>query len=249
LGASGVTDILAAFRQYRRKYRVDYDEDGEPLDEGHMGSLGDSSASMSDPGSMFEERDPTTDFCADGEMGARDFAAKLLTTAKETFDSARQESVFKALRSYGRLHRRAFAIDYEESAYLAPAKRAARAGFQVVIFGHTHLPKQLPLDGELRATQYLNTGTWADLMAVPAALWDPDVDIARRAFTRFLRSLRVGQTTKWRRSAPTYARLEFEGDGLVPGTAGVFFADDDSPLSTDGLLRRVVAEVEEDHEE
>lgn len=43
-------------------------------------------------------------------------------------------------------------------AYLEAAEELARRGFDVVIFGHTHRPGELPLRGN--RARYLNTGSW-----------------------------------------------------------------------------------------
>lgn len=59
----------------------------------------------------------------------------------------------------------AFNPAHEDGEYLNAAKQLAREGrARCVVFGHTHLPKQIR-EGDLT---YLNTGTWADVMRVPA---------------------------------------------------------------------------------
>lgn len=48
--------------------------------------------------------------------------------------------------------------------YLNAAQALARNGYQCIVFGHTHLAKDIPLAGGAR---YLNSGSWADLMKFP----------------------------------------------------------------------------------
>ncbi len=57
--------------------------------------------------------------------------------------------------------------DTEAAEYLDAVRELAQTGaFRCIVFGHTHLPKQIDLD----QVRYLNTGTWADIMQLP-----PDV--------------------------------------------------------------------------
>ena len=66
----------------------------------------------------------------------------------------------------------AFALDREAPEYRDAAEAMMNTGqFDVVIFGHTHLPKQVEIAREGKHPGlYLNTGTWADLMKLPDAL-------------------------------------------------------------------------------
>jgi UDP-2,3-diacylglucosamine pyrophosphatase LpxH len=73
----------------------------------------------------------------------------------------------KALVALREADESAFRLDREEPGYLAPAKASIRAGFKVVVYGHTHLCKDVSLDGGGR---YLNSGTWVDLMRLPRAV-------------------------------------------------------------------------------
>lgn len=63
-------------------------------------------------------------------------------------------------------------LDMEDKEYLDGAKAIVEAGAgDVVVFGHTHLPKCLEFrtaTGE--SGRYLNTGTWADVIRVPREL-------------------------------------------------------------------------------
>jgi UDP-2,3-diacylglucosamine pyrophosphatase LpxH len=57
-----------------------------------------------------------------------------------------------------------FALDYEDESYLAALRSiAATERFQVVVLGHTHLPKSIQLTTDVR---YFNSGTWVDVMKI-----------------------------------------------------------------------------------
>jgi hypothetical protein len=85
-----------------------------------------------------------------------------------------------------------------------------------VVFGHTHLAKQVPLAG---GAVYLNTGTWADLMRLPAGLFAPDRGAARATLDRFVVDLQAGRHDAWLAFDPRYARLEVDAHGRCTAAA------------------------------
>jgi hypothetical protein len=76
---------------------------------------------------------------------------------------------------------RSFDITHEAPPYLDAARTTAlSSGFEVIIYGHTHLPKRVPLyrsdapaPEECPAAVYFNTGTWCDVMRLPEGLAAP----------------------------------------------------------------------------
>jgi UDP-2,3-diacylglucosamine pyrophosphatase LpxH len=76
---------------------------------------------------------------------------------------------------------RSFDITHEAPAYLDAARTTALRGrFEVIIYGHTHLPKRVPLyrsdapaPEECPTAVYFNTGTWCDVMRLPEDLAAP----------------------------------------------------------------------------
>ncbi len=156
----------------------------------------------------------------------------------EQVRSLRREALYRAFRGVlRRLHRTTFEVEDEKDDYRVPARRAADAGFQVVVYGHTHLAKRVPLiDGE-DFPVYLNTGTWADLMRLPDTVWSPQEAVARAALKDFVDDLEHNRLERWRRSVPTYARIDLDG-GIVTG-ADLYFGDDDERVTADALKRRL----------
>ena len=83
-------------------------------------------------------------------------------------------------------------IDEEDPVYLDAACETAHAGgFQVVVYGHTHLPKKKDLElPSGRKVRYLNTGTWCDVMKLPSPVVVEDFAKARGPLTGFLQALK-----------------------------------------------------------
>lgn len=100
-----------------------------------------------------------------------------------------------------------FNVNREEEKYLRPARAAIKRGFRVVLFGHTHLVKRAIWPGR---GVYLNTGTWADLIQLPAL--DAEDAAAVKQFEQFAEDLACNRLTAWRRQRPTFAQID-RGEG------------------------------------
>jgi UDP-2,3-diacylglucosamine pyrophosphatase LpxH len=110
----------------------------------------------------------------------------------------------------------------ESNSYQSAAQRLLHGGFQVVVFGHTHLAKEITLP---KGT-YINTGTWADLLPFPTTILGTD-DVAGTGSVEELRAARLSRLGKfvedmatarlnsYLRFMPTYARIEMNGAGAV----------------------------------
>lgn len=146
--------------------------------------------------------------------------------AKETADSAsryfklhrgdaeqRLRALHAALRR-AHLNDESFALDKEVDPYLSAARGTARAGkFRVVVYGHTHLPKQVRLDdAEDGPRWYFNTGTWCDVMRLPAGVAEP-FEVAEPELQRFVGRLAGNDFGPYTRRYPTFLEIELTGDG------------------------------------
>lgn len=70
-------------------------------------------------------------------------------------------------------HDDSFTLESEEARYVDAATRIATEGrFDVVVFGHTHLPKRKQLEVAGRDCWYFNTGTWCDVLRLPEDVHD-----------------------------------------------------------------------------
>lgn len=77
-----------------------------------------------------------------------------------------------------------FAFDRELPAYLEAARALLASGrFTHVVFGHTHLPKEISIVREPHPPGvYLNCGTWADVIALPDGVEGGDDDAVLKRF-------------------------------------------------------------------
>jgi UDP-2,3-diacylglucosamine pyrophosphatase LpxH len=93
--------------------------------------------------------------------------------------------------------------------YGAAARRLIESSggeIELVVMGHTHLARHV---GPPQLASYINTGTWADVVRVPAGVLEPGAD---KGLQDFLRELRPGGM----RSTPaTYADVRIEPEGHV----------------------------------
>jgi UDP-2,3-diacylglucosamine pyrophosphatase LpxH len=144
--------------------------------------------------------------------------------------------LLRAFRKRRGKERAAFAVDVESETYLRPARALAARGFDVVVFGHTHHAKCVDL-GDGRT--YLNTGTWADLMRLPEAIYDEREGPA--ALQAFMDAVSKNRVELFRRQIPTYARIVVDDSGEVV-ERGLYFADEpgaSAEVSTHGMLKRL----------
>lgn len=103
-----------------------------------------------------------------------------------------------------------------EACYFEAARALAAGPYSTIVFGHTHLAKQVTLPGSGAA--YINTGTWADLMRVPESVLSGPTWAAQahlEAFASAVRERRYDEFLDW---CPTFAhiQLDAEGHALAP---------------------------------
>lgn len=237
LGGVGLPQAWRFFRRFRESQALDYDKTlREPVDSNLIGAADDPDQDLWDAAQDISAGGHGQQISALGDR-LRDLGG----AASEALKAARIKALFTAFRKLAdmrRLHREAFEPGTESEVYLRPAQRAADAGFQVVVYGHTHLPKIISLaPPDDRAAVYINTGTWADVMCVPDGIWDADEQAGRELFSAFVSDLNGMSLSRWRRAMPTYARITIDGDQL--GKAELCFADDHAPVTSEGVWNRL----------
>jgi UDP-2,3-diacylglucosamine pyrophosphatase LpxH len=112
-----------------------------------------------------------------------------------------------------------------EPAYLDAARDLARNGFKYVLFGHTHLAKDIEMDGGAR---YLNSGTWADLMRFPDTIVSAPEPEALARLGEFAGNLARNRIADLVQFTPTFIRLDVGDDGKVGAAALVDYTGPDS---------------------
>jgi hypothetical protein len=130
----------------------------------------------------------------------------------------------RALSVWHEAQQAAYDTAREDEVWLKGAQAAFDQGAALVVYGHTHFARDVAVCAGRR---YLNTGTWADLMTVPDAIFGADEAAAGRAMARFADDLASNELGAWRSSAPCYARVTLDGQG-EPAEAGVYLVDPDS---------------------
>lgn len=105
-----------------------------------------------------------------------------------------------------------FDLNAEESNYKDAAIEMMKdGGHDVVVFGHTHLPKHITTEHGT----YFNCGTWADVMSLPDAFTDDDEKIALDAMTEFLEDMVNRNIEPYRQECLTYVEATVDEEGGV----------------------------------
>lgn len=120
----------------------------------------------------------------------------------------------------------AFTLDQEDGDYLDSARAMTDTGrFDVVVFGHTHLPKRISLGG---TKCYLNAGTWAGVMKLPEELY-ADFPQAKSHLVEFLSNIVQGKIEQYIRNDLSYAAIDLQ-DGNVKSAALCRYTKDNSQV-------------------
>jgi len=145
--------------------------------------------------------------------------SKLLVAPGEELDQ-RMPALFDALSVL--IKDRSFETDGpEEKHYLEAARELVGYGAEVVVFGHTHLARDLSITGTnplkrgraaMVTGRYINTGTWADLMAFPLTPFDQPRDKAVQALKEVVTAMRDRRFSRWVKFLPHYAAIELDAD-------------------------------------
>ena len=105
-----------------------------------------------------------------------------------------------------------FATDIEKDDYRVPAQMMIeQGGFEAVVFGHTHFPKEFELNGG----KYLNAGTWADVLQLPVAIGSEDESEADAAISTFLEDMQKQNYEPYTIRNQAYVQAIVEENGSV----------------------------------
>ena len=142
-----------------------------------------------------------------------------LAVWREHRDHRAREKLLVALRTLAT--DTSFVLDKEKANYLDAAAELARSGgFTHIVFGHTHLPKEIAFDvreqgAEVRRAIYLNTGTWADVIRVPPEIFSEDEASVEKAFDGFFGAMKSGHLSGHLRRYLCYVEARIAADGTV----------------------------------
>lgn len=177
------------------------------------------------------------------------FLDRWRTNLADAYRKEQLELLLTVLRKLYPARENALKIEWESETYLRPATEMARRGYEVIIYGHTHLAKRVTLTG--RSTDegipiqgpatYFNSGTWADLMTLPRGIATPDSSTdARERLSKFVNDLVDNRLENWRRQLPTFVRVDLDEGGDV-------IESELEMLDESGKLLNVTTEVWRNH--
>ena len=246
------TQAVTALKQRVRALRVRYGNDGDPKDRNFVGAsfasagvvagaLGTGSATDDALLALADRAAAGGDAGMVGAVGS--FFERWQRDLADAYRERQLDLLLAVLRALHHAQERAFDVESESETYLAPATETARRGYDVVVYGHTHLAKRVPLRGRLGhdgvpvpdGAVYLNSGTWADLMALPAGIsgadGSPAAADARARLGAFADDLAAHRVDGWRRQVPTFVRIDLDDAGRVGEAALEMLDDAGQPVS------------------
>ena len=104
----------------------------------------------------------------------------------------------------------------ESSEYLDAAKGTVRSGdFDIVIYGHTHLPKKARIDHAGQECWYLNTGTWCDVLRLPEQI-AAEYEAAKPALEDFVSALALDRFDRYIKRYLTFVELAVDPESQAP---------------------------------
>jgi hypothetical protein len=146
----------------------------------------------------------------------------------------------EALLGFRAVYQTTFDILAESDQYEEQARRLVGGNDGVIVFGHTHLAKRIPLNKT--GGEYINTGTWCPVIRLPERFYTPSAAETEerhtmRALRGFLDDLENNQIERWCQLNTTAARLVVEEEtGRTIERALVKIDDDGAPSPFMGYL-------------
>ena len=105
-----------------------------------------------------------------------------------------------------------FDLDSDDGPYVAAARRLIGDDIQFVVFGHTHLPKTIPIDAGGR---YINTGTWCPTIQLDERIYQPgpNDDATIGLLRRFVQDMGENRLSEWTTLRTHFAHVVVQTDG------------------------------------
>lgn len=155
--------------------------------------------------------------------------SKVIDFIGERDHEQRRKKLLTALRHLN-VTDASFDVTREAPDYLDAALAiASHGGFDLVVFGHTHLPKHISLALEGRTASYINSGAWVDVMRLPPEITNNDQDAAKEALEVFTTAIRRNDFAPYVRRYLSYVEAVVADDGRVLDAALRSFCGDEKP--------------------
>ncbi|MGJ8649494.1 MAG: metallophosphoesterase [Opitutaceae bacterium] len=229
--AAIIRRILSLYKVPIRARRAQLNNNGEPQSQGNLGGATTGHETLE---TIFAKHslDIPSNAVTSGPLGIAttisDGYAWLASKAKEVQNTssllsrhaslALAQSDDKRLRSLQQFltplkEDNAFALEIEKDEYLSAAENLVASGdFEVVIFGHTHLPKKIELAENTGI--YINAGAWADIMRLPDLALE-DTTAGHQCLKDFLVDTQNGNIEKYIHRSLGYAEIVIKGSDIT----------------------------------
>jgi UDP-2,3-diacylglucosamine pyrophosphatase LpxH len=229
--------VATTLKNRIRALRVRYGADQEPKDRNFVGADSSGGAAAVEASGTGDTEDDAylalaQEIAAGGDASmvssSGSFLSRWRAGLADAYRDAQLDLLLKALLAMRGSQARAFDVGVEADKYLRAATEAAARGYDVVIYGHTHLCKRVSLVGRAAVSGrkvgpsplYFNSGTWADLMAVPDGILSASVPAEARARLRaFADDLAENRVDRWRTLLPSFVRVDLDANGGVEDAA------------------------------
>lgn len=180
--------------------------DSEPADDDYLAGIYEELGQYLDTGDLSSDN-PNRIRKILEKYAARIEGAKL---AAGLLDSDQDgEKLHQALMIWNRDN--CFELNKESNEYLDAAKALIESGqFSTIVFGHTHLPKDIVLEAANGTTgKYLNTGTWTDVMHLPETIFQ-SYEEAKTELQAFVQAIAENDHHDYVRRYLTWAEIHLE---------------------------------------
>jgi UDP-2,3-diacylglucosamine pyrophosphatase LpxH len=221
-----------------KKWEIDFDDEGVPVDPNNIAIPTDTT---NKDGEMIQLARDLAYGGAQTDVSFRGYVKgfiELWRLAHSKDDKQKQlERLYDALNARAETTWKNFDVNKENEVYLKPATAAIeKRQYQVVVFGHTHLVKRVRLDPKAKLPTYLNTGTWADLMQVPEAIYTNKRTENLVQLEQFANDITSNNLKAWRKQIPTFARINVDSNMVTAADVFVFDDAKEPPPVPDGRL-------------
>tara|TARA_B110001469_G_C9648769_1_gene329852 strand:+ start:122 stop:1639 length:1518 start_codon:yes stop_codon:yes gene_type:complete len=226
-----IRHILALHNLTSRERTTQFHNNGEPLTQGNMGGQMVKNVSIESIFSKYSLEMPSGP-PAQGQLGGAttitDRYSWLVTQAKELIKNTKSirqcisfalslpdDDHLKSLQDFLRPLKEdnTFDLEIEKDEYSNAAQHLLSSGeFNVVIFGHTHLPKKIELVENTGI--YINAGAWADTMRIPDLALE-DTAAGLQCLKDFLVDTQNNNIEKYIHRSFGYAEIVIKGSDIT----------------------------------
>lgn len=145
----------------------------------------------------------------------------------DSIPNPKLKPLHSALRKWRDEH--VISTTWEDDSYLeAIVEIGDEGGFNYVVFGHTHLQKQMSVQCQGREIMYLNTGTWADTMQIQSKVFADDA-IENGVLEEFVADLKNNRLEAYIKRQLNFVEIVVENNAVKTAALKEFSCADGVP--------------------